>query len=231
MTTTKAHTLLPAGARFNDWAHAVIIVLSVVLIVYISVLTFMNVDFMANRGYMHFQLWVCIAFMADYFIELAFARRKWRYALRNLPFLIISVPYLNLISLFDIEVPYIALMYLQYVPLVRGVAAMVLVFTYVNKNKIVGIFTSYVAIMVLMCYSASLIFYARESAINPEINTYWTSLWWCCLEMTTIGSPINPLTVTGKVLAAILSAMGMMMFPLFTVYLTQKLKKYIKPNK
>ena len=45
--------------------------------------------------------------------------------------------------------------------------------------------------------------------------------------MTTIGAPVNPFTPTGKVLAAVLSGMGMIMFPLFTVYLTQMIRKYL----
>jgi hypothetical protein len=34
-------------------------------------------------------------------------------------------------------------------------------------------------------------------------------------------------TPTGKVLAAVLSAMGVIMFPLFTVYLSETLRKYL----
>jgi hypothetical protein len=52
-------------------------------------------------------------------------------------------------------------------------------------------------------------------------------VWWCALEFTTIGAPINPVTPTGKVLAAVLSAMGVIMFPLFTVYLSETLRKYL----
>ena len=106
--------------------------------------------------------------------------------------------------------------------------AMALVISYVSTSKIVGIFWSYVSIVFLMVYFASLIFFEQEQPVNPDITDYWSSLWWCSLEATTIGAPVNPVTVAGKILAAVLSGMGVIMFPLFTVYLGDIVTKYLQ---
>ncbi len=55
---------------------------------------------------------------------------------------------------------------------------------------------------------------------------YGAALWWALMDATTIGSYIYPVTVTGKILAVILAALGMMMFPLFTVYITNWVQRY-----
>ena len=207
--------------------HTAILLLSVALIVFISYEIFNNIEFLNDHVYMTFQLCVCGFFMLDYFLSIFLADNPRRYALRNIGFLIISIPYLNIIDFLRIDLNPEILYYIRFIPLIRGAWAMAIVVSYVSTNRIVGIFASYLSIMLLVLYFASILFFSREQPVNPGVPTYWSSLWWCCLEMTTIGAPVNPFTPTGKVLAALLAGMGMIMFPLFTVYLTQMLRKYI----
>lgn len=208
--------------------HTVILVLSVCLIVFISYETFMGIEFMDDKVYMTFQFWVCVVFICDYILSVMLAPDPRRHAWRNIGFLLISIPWLNIVSALDINLSPDAMYYVRFIPLVRGAWAMAVVVGYVSTNRLIGIFASYLSIMLLTLYFASLIFYDREQPVNPGVPTYWSALWWSALEMTTIGAPVNPFTPTGKVLAAILSGMGMMMFPLFTVYLTQLVRKYIR---
>lgn len=210
--------------------HTIILVLSAALIGFMSYEIFNNIDFLHDRIYMTFQLCVCIFFILDYLIGVAIADDHWKYALKNIGFLLVSIPYLNLIDLFSFHLSHEALYYIRFIPLIRGAWAMAIVVSYISTNRIVGIFASYLSIMLLVLYFSSILFFAREQPVNPGVSTYWSSLWWCSLEMTTIGAPVNPFTPTGKVLAAILSGMGMIMFPLFTVYLTQVIRKYLIRN-
>jgi hypothetical protein len=209
-------------------ARVAVLVLSVALVVCISVATFNGVSFTDDAFYMHLQFWVCVAFMGILFVELWAQRaNRWRYFWRNITFLLIAIPYLNIIAAAGIDVHPAVMEYLKYIPLLRGAYVMVIVINYVSTSRIMGIFMSYLSIIVLMLYFASMLFYVRESGVNPAITGYGTSVWWCALEFTTIGAPINPVTPTGKVLAAVLSAMGVIMFPLFTVYLSETLRKYL----
>lgn len=40
------------------------------------------------------------------------------------------------------------------------------------------------------------------------------------MDVTTVGSNIYAVTPTGRILSVLLAALGMMMFPIFTVYVT-----------
>ena len=45
------------------------------------------------------------------------------------------------------------------------------------------------------------------------------------MDVTTVGSNIIAVTVTVRVLSVLLAALGMMMFPIFTVYVTSLIQK------
>ena len=55
---------------FLDLLHTMILVLSVILIVYISVDSINDRNFWENHDYMVFQFWVCVAFIFDFFVAL-----------------------------------------------------------------------------------------------------------------------------------------------------------------
>ena len=48
------------------------------------------------------------------------------------------------------------------------------------------------------------------------------------MNMSTVGCYINPVTVSGKIVAVILPVSGMIIFPLFTVYLTDYVTRAVK---
>lgn len=214
----------------SRWLRWMVFVLSAALIVFISIDTFENRPFLSNPIYMRFQLWVCVAFILEFFTQMALAPRHWHFFCHNFLFLLVSVPYLNIVTQFDISLSEQELYFVRFVPLLRAAFAMALVVRAVSTSRIVGIFWAYVSIILLGVYFSSLIFFEQEAGVNPDITDYWSSLWWCSLEATTIGAPINPVTVAGKILAAVLSAMGVIMFPLFTVYLGDMVKRYIDRN-
>lgn len=87
-------------------------------------------------------------------------------------------------------------------------------------------------------YFSSMIFFVLEHKVNPMVHQYSDALWWAFMDVTTVGSNIYAMTVTGKVLSVVLAALGMMMFPIFTVYVTslvqqanENRKKYYEENK
>lgn len=222
------------GSRLRDWrgwtlavAHWMVLVLSVLLIVFISYDTFKDIPFLQNRAYMSFQLAVCLVFIADFFLELAltpagsrrsYLRRRWIY-------LFLSIPYLNIVDGLDLKLDESALYFIRFIPLARGALALVIVLGYISANRITGIFVSYLSIILLSTYFAALIFYEREMPVNPHVTDYWEAFLWCSLQTTTLGSSIAPVTVVGKIISVILSFMGIMMYPLFTVYLSSLILK------
>lgn len=212
-------------------AHWIVLALSLGLIIFISYDTFAGIPFLQNHIYMTFQFWVCIVFLIDFFVELFLSVNKKRYFFSHLLFLLISIPYLNLLPVTDIEVSSQEFYFLRFVPLVRGAYSLALVVGYLSSNKATNIMASYAAILAAIIYFSSLIFYEQEAPINSDVNDYWSALWWTFMNVTTIGCYINPMTVAGKICGALLAGSGMLMLPLFTVYVTSMVKNYNDRNR
>lgn len=202
-----------------------VLVLSLVLIVYISVEIFDGVEFIHDGRYMRFQLWVCVVFMGVFFAELLLSDDRWGYLRRRWLFLLLSVPYLNILRATGVSPDATVLYFLRFVPLSRGALALSIVVGYVSKERINNIFASYVVVLVAFVYFGSLIFYEQEHAVNVMVPDYASSLWWACSNAVTTGCDIYPVTAAGKVVSAVLSFTGTMMFPLFTVVITTGVRR------
>lgn len=217
-----------------EWVmHTLVLILSILLIIFISYDTFKGLDFLDNHLYMTFQFWVCVVFISDFFIEFFFSEKKWRYIGHRLFFLLISIPYLNIVAMLDLHLSTDALYFVRFIPLLRGALALAIVFGYFSKNAITSFFMSYLVILVMIVYFCSLIFFQYEQAVNPQVQSYWTALWWAAMNCTTVGCSISPLTVEGRIVEVILPIAGMIIFPLFTVYLTDYVKRHsggVTPN-
>ena len=77
--------------KLGNALHWVVLSLSVALILFISIDTFLQRPFLSNPVYMHFQLWVCIIFIIEFFIQMALSDRRWRFFRRNILFLLVSI--------------------------------------------------------------------------------------------------------------------------------------------
>lgn len=212
-------------------ADAVIILLSAGLIAYISVDTFTGVKFLEDHHYMVFQFWVCMVFIAIYFVELWLSNNRKEYMRRRWLYLIVSVPWLNIINYWHIGIPTDLIYFLRFIPLARGALAVTIVVGYLSRNRVTSMFASYMVILLSVIYFGSLIFLERESGVNPQVADYGSALWWACMNATTAGSSINPVTAAGRVTGCVLAVMGTIMFPLFTVYATDTVRRYYANRK
>lgn len=210
--------------------NLVVLVLSAALISWISYDTFKRIDFLSNHAYMTFQYWVCMVFILDFFLGLYYADKKWSYFKRRFWFLLLSIPVLNIVNYLNITLSPDMLYFARFIPLARGALALAIVVGYVSSNAVSSLFASYITIMLFIAYFCSLIFYQREAGVNPDVNSYWTALWWTMMNLSTVGCAISPVTVAGKIVAVILPISGMIIFPLFTVYLTDYVSRSFKKN-
>ena len=174
---------------------------------------------------MKVQLWICVLFLFDFILELFLSKNKWHYLSTHFIFLLVAIPYQNIISYmgwtFSPEVTYM----IRFVPLVRGGYAMAIVVGWLTYNKASGLFVSYLTMLLATVYFSSLAFFVLEHKVNPLVTGYGDALWWAFMDVTTVGSNIIAVTVTGRVLSVLLAALGMMMFPIFTVYVTSLIQK------
>lgn len=198
--------------------NILVMLLSLGLIAFISWCTFKGINYLENSQYMSYQLIVCLFFILEYFYRLFLSRHKFRYFFLALPFLLISIPYLNIIEYFHIGVSHELLIYLCFIPIVRGLAALVMVVAFIAKRMVTTVAVSYILVVIPTVYMCALIFYIAEKDINTGIVNFWYALWWAGMNITTIGCDINPMTGTGMILSFFLSLLGIVMLPLFTVY-------------
>ena len=208
--------------------HILVILLSLALIVWISIDTFQHISYLDNAAYMTFQGWVCAVFMLDFVAGLIFADKKWQYIRHRWFFFVLSVPYLNIIAATHWQFTGQELYFLRFIPLLRGALALSIIVGYMTSNRITSVFMTYILVCLAVIYFASLIFMEREMPVNPAVTGYFPSLCWACLESTTLGSPIYPVTAVGKVLSVGLGIMGMTTLPLFTVYVTSTVQRFNK---
>ena len=205
--------------------HVIILLLSLFLVISISVDTFKGIPFYTQSLYMKVQLWICILFLFDFILELFLSKDKLRYFGTHFLFLLVAIPYQNIIAYmgwtFSPEITYM----LRFIPLVRGGYAMAIVVGWLTYNKASSLFISYLTMLLATVYFASLAFFVMEHKVNPLVVGYGDALWWAFMDVTTVGSKIIAVTATGRVLSVLLAALGMMMFPIFTVYDTSLIQK------
>ncbi|MCM1449935.1 MAG: potassium channel family protein [Clostridiales bacterium] len=200
--------------------HVIMLALSIFLVISISIDSFKGDIFYGEPRFMKTQLWICIVFLVDFFIEFFMAKRKWHYLYTHFVFFLVSIPYLQIIQhygwTFSTNVMYL----LQFIPLVRGGYAMAIIVGWFAYNKATGLFVTYLVTLLATVYFASLVFFMFEHPVNPGVTNYRDALWWSMMDVTTVGCSINAVTSVGRILSVLLAALGMMMFPVFTVYIT-----------
>lgn len=85
-------------------------------------------------------------------------------------------------------------------------------------------------LFVAVIYFSSLMFFVEEHPVNSEVDTYWSALWWTVMTLSTAGCYITEVTTVGKILSVVLSAGGLIMFPVFTVYIADAVSRAGKNN-
>lgn len=226
--TIMKGALLDFAARrkgLYGFLHIIILVLSLFLIISISVDTFKGIPFYTQPSYMKVQLWICLWFLFDFVLELFLAHHKGRYLRSHFIFFLVAIPYQNIIAhygwTFSEEVTY----FIRFIPLLRGGYALAIVVGWLTYNRASSLFVSYLTMLLATVYFSSLAFFVVEQKVNPLVTDYGDALWWAFMDVTTVGSNIVAVTATGRVLSVVLAALGMMMFPIFTVYVTSLVTK------
>ncbi len=190
------------------------------LIAYITYDTMLNVSFVTSEQYLKVQMWICLFFEIEIFAEWMLSPRKLHFLLRNLVFIIVCIPYTTILHHLGIHIDGQVAYLLRFVPMIRAAYVLAITWDIMSKNWITSMFGGYIIMRVATLYFLSLMFYVEESPVNSGVYNYWQSLWYSVMQMTTCGSNVNPVTATGKAIGVVLSAEGLILFPVFTVYFT-----------
>lgn len=178
-----------------------------------------------NPTTLKIQLWICVIFMLDFVVRIVIEPQKWSFIKRNFLLLVFSVPYLNIVHsegwVLSVESHFL----LGLIPLLRAGFGLTVIVKWLTKYSVTSLLFSYLIVLISVTYFSSLLFFVSELGVNSAVKTYSDALWWACMDMTTVGSNIIAVTPIGKVLSVFLAASGMMMLPIFTVYITDRMMR------
>ncbi len=172
-----------------------------------------------SHWYLVIQFIVCLLFLATFFVELYESPKPHRYIMRNILFLLLSIPYLNIVMWIKDDIDRTTSMLASSVPIIRSLLALFIILRWIIKgNTARRLFFAYTLAVLLFTYVSALIFYDLEYGVNSELTSFGDALWWAWMGLSTAGAQIFPITTIGRTLGVILPLMGMMILPIFTGY-------------
>ena len=204
--------------------HLSAFMLSLLLVISISIDTFRDIPFYDDANYLDLQFWICLMLLILFFFEVYTAEKSWQYLGRHFLFLLLIVPYLTLFDWWGVELSAQTEYLFRFIPLVRGYIAFTMIAYGLLRDLASGLLITYIVVLFSFIYYCSLIFYVLESSVNPMLHSFWDSLWYSCMTATTAGCNISAMTTVGKIISVLLALAGMMLLPVFTVYLTDLIR-------
>ncbi len=199
--------------------HVLVIAGAITLVLLISFDTFRNVSFLGDPTYLKAQFWICMLFLVDIAVEFFMSPKKWGYIAAHTFFFIICIPYINIFDYMGWAIEGELRFVMRVVPMLRAAYVLALITGTLSRSKVTDMFTCYIILLLTIVYFSSMMFYVEEHSVNPDLTSYWQALWWSVMNMTTAGCYINEYTTVGRVLSVILSGGGLILFPVFTVYI------------
>lgn len=196
------------------------LIAGVSLIIGLSIEIFTGNHLSYSDWYLWLQFAVCVIFIIDFTHALLVANDNHRSTFINIVLLLISIPYLNILHWADITPDRSWEIVVSALPLIRAFVAMGVVVQWMIESRASRIFGAYIFTVIGFTYLAALIFYDYEIGVNPHLHDFGNAFWWAWMNVTTVGAAIFPVTAIGKTLAVILPSLGMMFFPIFTIYVT-----------
>ncbi len=193
--------------------------IAIIVVMSIDVLTPEAISSQAEIVDFHFV--VSMVFIVDFFVRMTSANRWWVYLMTNSIFFLVSLPLLSFSIWFEWDIDKSTELIIRYIPFLRAIYGFVIVFRYITKSRITNLFYTYIVLVVATTYFCSLLFFTAEYGINSGVKSFGDAIWWALMDMTTVGSDIIAQTTVGRVISVVLAAGGMMLFPIFTVYITK----------
>ena len=173
-----------------------------------------------SDAYSWAMLGVCLIFIIDFFALMLHDDHPWRFLARNFVVLMLSIPYHSLFAWMGYTADHSIEMTLSGIVMLRAVMALYITLRWLIARRTTRLLWAYIATVAVCTYFAALFFYEYEAPVNSAVHGFGDALWWACMNMTTVGAEIFPVTAIGKVICVILPIIGMAMFPVFTVYVT-----------
>lgn len=217
------HLSDPAREQIRNCLSILRVIAGLVLLAAISWEIIAGDHIHISQTYLVIQLIVCIVFLCDFFVRWAAAECKGKFFWCNLPYFLLSIPWLNIFDWSGWRMTHDWGILVGLIPLLRAFLAMVIVVRWmVSGNKMRRLFWAYIFTVVVFTYISALVFYDYEVLVNDKLHGFGNALWWGWMNVTTVGAEIFAVTAVGKIVTILLPSLGMMFFPIFTTYILQE---------
>lgn len=193
---------------------------SVVLLVSMSIEVADRADDLLSEWYRVLQLVVCSIFFATAVFRLLIPRYRRRHWFRDVLFALLSIPYINILEWSGVELAARYERIVAFAPVLMSVMATVVILEWLIEGRKRRLMAAYILTVTMFTYISALLFYDCEMGVNSRLKSFGDALWWAWMNVTTVGAEIFPVTAVGKVVCVVLPVVGMMFFPIFTVYVS-----------
>lgn len=215
----------PTKQQTRDTIRLVLRLLSlcaaITLIVLIAHDTLINITLTSNFKFQRNSLMLSLIFMAGIGYETFTSSNPGKFALRHIISILVTIPICPILLWSGVHLGPHLTYGLQILPMIRAAYIVSEVTKNLSTNRFGGILWGYISLLLTVIFFSSMTMWVDEHIVNPQITDYWNALWWAIMDTTTTGSSIVPVTPVCRALSFVLSLMGLITFPVFTLYLTK----------
>lgn len=158
---------------------------------------------------------ICIVFLVDFFVSLYKAPSKCAFLKWGWIDLVSSVPMLDMFRVGR------AVRIVRIFRILRALRSTKYILNYFLRNRKGTSFASIVTISLMLLIFGSIAMLQFETSADANIKTPADALWWAYTTITTVGyGDKYPLSIEGRIVAAILMTIGVGLFGTFTGFVT-----------
>ena len=114
---------------------------------------------------------------------------------------------------------------MAFIPVLISIMATTVILQWLIEGRKRRLMAAYILTVTMFTYISALLFYECEFGTNENLQSFGDALWWAGMNVTTVGADIFPVTTIGKIVCVSLPIVGMMFFPIFTVYISDYYNK------
>ncbi len=196
-----------------SFLQILILILSIYVLGALVVDTFFTLPEETSRLLQLFDFAICIVFFIDFCIQFYQAEDKLKFMRWGWIDLVASIPMVDAFRVGRL---------LRVIRLLRIIKAFKTLKEFIDSfyaDKAQGTLNSAAIVVILMLIFSSITILQVETAPDSNILTAGDALWWTFVTITTVGyGDYFPVTLTGRIIAAILMITGIGMFGTFTAY-------------
>ena len=161
-----------------------------------------------------FDFLICAAFLWDFVKNLYEAKNRWEYMQWGWIDLLSCIPHVDYLRLGRFA------RIIRILRVIRGIKSTKKILSYIRLRPAEASFWSVLLVCILISFLASVSILHFEKSADSNIKTAGDAVWWSFVTITTVGyGDFYPVTLEGRILAAILMVGGIGLFGTLSGYM------------